>query len=109
MKRLALALAVVALGACQKADQPPAQQAPAAAKGGCHPSSGRARSSTYGFSPVIKDAAARASRGDVQRVIASRASGAGTGMVRSREPNAAAHAAKNSRCVRSGAASLVTL
>src|SRR5436309_11097443 len=31
MKRLALALAVVALGACQKADQPPAQQAPAAA------------------------------------------------------------------------------
>src|SRR3989441_11058489 len=31
MKRLALALAIVALGACQKADQPPAQQAPAAA------------------------------------------------------------------------------
>ena len=31
MKRLALALAIVALGACKKADQQPAQQTPAAA------------------------------------------------------------------------------
>src|SRR5438132_961940 len=80
MKRLAMVLALVAMGAWG-----------------------------YGLSPEAKETAARASRRAVNRPITRPASGVGIGIDQVRRPSAAANAAKNSRCDSAGGPSLVTL